>query len=470
MPDSFLTAIDFKTCEAEPFQPPVLVTGAGGFVGGYVVRELLSSGTPVRALVRTERVGLPLRAIGATTFVGDIRDPKAVEAACAGTQGVIHLAALFRSAGFPDKEYYDINVEGTRNIFEAAIKNGISRVVHCSTVGVHGHITSPPASEQSPFAPGDVYQSSKLAGENLAMEYYRRGDVSGLVIRPAMIFGPGDMRTLKLFRMVEQGTFFYIGDGSAYVHFVDVRDLARAFKLAFFHNRLNAEAFIISGAEALPLKDFVSKISRLLKVPEPRIRLPLKPMEALGAICETLCIPFGIEPPIYRRRIHFFTNCRHFDSSKAAQMLNYSPRQGLDSELRDIIAWYKRHGFLAKGAVEARSGDLRPAAPLDFSSVNERIMVRALDGRILYWNKGAEVGYGFTPPQAEGRVSHELLKTEFPEPLERINQRVLESSTWSGKLVHRARAGGHQQVSSNWYLGCDRQTKEPLVVEVNLAA
>lgn len=216
-------------------QKPFLVTGAPGYLGGVLVQQLSHQGIPVRALVRSEAKAATVRDMGATeTIIGDLLDPASLARAVDGVQGIYHVASIFREAGLPDSAYFETNANGTRNLFTAAIAAGVPRLIHCSTIGVLGHIANPPGTEETPYGPGDYYQRSKLAGEKIAMEFFRQGQIGGCVIRPAMIYGPGDTRNLKMFRMIAACRFFYVGPG-VHVHFVDVRDVARAFQLAMEH-------------------------------------------------------------------------------------------------------------------------------------------------------------------------------------------------------------------------------------------
>jgi dihydroflavonol-4-reductase len=322
-----------------------LVTGAGGFVGQHLVRHLHKKGIRVRAMVRN-----PLQADGlkkyADVVVADITRPETLDAALDGVAGVYHIAGLFRQESVPDQVFYDVNATGVKNIFEAAIRAGVPRVVHCSTNGVHSDIKHPPANENAPFNPGDVYQESKLAGEEIAMSYYQSGRIGGVVIRPTMIYGPGDERTLKLFRMIAKRRFFYVGKGEAYTHWIDVRDLAEAFYLAMENEEVNAEAFLIGGASYHTLKENVREISRQLKTPEPWLHLPVLPIMTLAHFFEIVFKPFGIEPPLFRRRVAFFLKHRAYDISKARERLGFTPKQDFSGEVAEIIKDYNARGVL----------------------------------------------------------------------------------------------------------------------------
>lgn len=427
-----------------------LVTGAGGFTGKQVTRHLLASGARVRAMVRNDAADRELTALGAETVRADVTDIESMRRAMAGVDTIHHIAALFRQAGLPSSEFYRVNVEGTRNVLECAIEAGVQRVVHCSTVGVLGNVENPPADESAPYSPGDPYQDSKMEGEKLFLDYTARGKISGVVIRPAMIYGPGDTRTGKMFKMIANRRFFYVGKGDALVHFVDVRDLAESFRLAGEKKDVTNEVFIIAGESTLPLRHLVKIIADLLGVPEPWLSLPVRPMQALGSLCETICKPLNIEPPIFRRRVDFFTKNRSFDCSKAHRVLGYRPSKSLVHELVDIIDYYVDTGFIDGGKIQ------RPST-----------MLRTMDGRISLWDENARSVYGWSREQAVGNVSHSLLHTRFPAELDSINAKLERSGQWRGSLVHRARNGDDLTVDSTWKLLKLPGRSEKLVLELN---
>ena len=326
----------------------VLITGASGFVGGHVVNAALDSGYSVRALVRDRDRAQALEARGVELALGDLRDQASLNAAAKDCIGVLHIAALFRETNFPEAVFNDINLEGTRRLLDAAIAAGASRFVHCSTSGVLGELKEVPASEETPYNPSDMYQRSKTAGEQLALEYFRSNKISGVVIRPAMIYGPGDTRLFKIFRLISKQRFFYVGKGDAFVHFIDVRDLARAFILALEARQHSGEIYTIAGERAMTLKQAADFIADELGVARPWLHLPKRTTQLLGTVCEAVCAPFGISPPIYRRRVDFYTKHRCFRTEKAARDLGFKPARAFVDEVRDIIAWYRDHDMLPR--------------------------------------------------------------------------------------------------------------------------
>ncbi len=332
--------------QQENTRPFVLVTGAGGFVGSVLVDALLRQGVRVRAMVHSLSRQGDLAGKAGEGVAADLSDLESLRRAVVGVRYVYHIASIFRQAGLPESVFHDVNATGTARLLDACIEAGVQRVIHCSTVGVLGHINHPPADENTPFNPGDMYQRSKMDGENIALDYFRSGRIKGVVIRPAMIYGPGDERTLKMFRMIAHRRFFFVGPGKALVHFIDVRDLAQAFILAMEKSALNGEVYIVAGPRALPLVELVEIIARELGVPPLRLHLPVRPMQMLGSLCEAVCTPFRIQPPIFRRRVDFYTKNRAFDCRKAHRDLGFAPAQSLEQEIRDIITDYKKRGWL----------------------------------------------------------------------------------------------------------------------------
>jgi dihydroflavonol-4-reductase len=323
-----------------------LVTGANGFVGSEMVRLLVAKGVPVRALVRSKSKGSALAEIGAQLVEGDLRNQESLVAAMQGVTGVYHIGAVYRETTISDEMFFDVNAEGTRRVFEAAIQTGVARVIHCSTGGVLGDIKGAPGSDQSPYAPEDVYQESKVAGEKIALEYYRSGKMRGVVIRPGMIYGPRDTRFLKLFRAIAKRRFAHVGSGKQWVHYLDVRDLCQAFYLAMQHDERNAEIYCIAGATPVSFAEFVELVANSLGVGVPKWHVPLMPLQWAGSLCEWVCKPFGISPPLYRRRVDFFKKNRIFDISKAQKELGYTPRGTLRDEVQEVVTWYRSQGLV----------------------------------------------------------------------------------------------------------------------------
>jgi dihydroflavonol-4-reductase len=325
----------------------VVVTGGTGFTGAHLVHKLVEEGHQVRVLARSAERAAAVLPPSVDVVVGDVADREACCRVLRGQELVYHLAASFREAGIPDSRYREVHVDGTRWMLEAARAEDVRRFVHCSTIGVHGHVTHPPADEEAPHTPGDIYQSTKSEGERLALEFQREHDFPLTVARPATIYGPADLRLLKLFRMIARRRFIMLGSGETCLHMVHVDDLVRGFQLLADEPAAIGEAFILAGPEYLPLNRIVELIASAVGVPPPRLRLPAWPFMVAGAVTEAICVPLRIEPPIYRRRVAFFTKNRAFTIEKARRLIGYKPQISTESGIRSTAEWYRENNLLS---------------------------------------------------------------------------------------------------------------------------
>ena len=329
-----------------PDQPMTLVTGATGFTGSHLVRSLVRDGHRVRVIARSAERAHALLPPGIEVVAGGLDDRAAVARAMKGSAVIYHLAAAYREARHNPQYYRDVNVESTRLLLEAARAEGVARFVHCSTVGVLSHIANPPADERHPHRPADIYQETKSEAEKLALAAHQQHGIPVTVARPTAIYGPGDTRLLKMFRLIATGRFIMLGSGQIFYHMVHVDDLVSGLRLLGEHPRAVGEVFILGGEKYYKLSLIVEMIAAALDVAPPRWRLPAWPFQVAGTIVEKLCIPLGIEPPIYRRRVDFFTKSRAFTIEKARRLLGYSPRIDLESGIRSTVKWYRDHGQL----------------------------------------------------------------------------------------------------------------------------
>lgn len=326
--------------------PKVLVTGATGFAGSHLTRRLLDEGHDVRVLVRPTSDASGLELSGAEIARGDVTDADSVRRAVDGVEVVYHLAALFRRAKFPDADYRAVNYDGTLNLLEAALDAGVRRFIHCSTVGVLGHIENPPANEETPHNPGDIYQVSKCEAEKAALGFYRERGLPVVVIRPAGIYGPGDLRWLKIFRAIARRRFAMLGSGTTLIHWVYISDLIDAFRLAADSPNAVGKVYIAAGERYVTLNELVETIAKSLNVPSPKLHIPVGPVRILSGVCEDVCRALRIEPPIFRRRVDFFIKDRAFDITKARADLGYAPRVDLPEGVSRTARWYKEQGLL----------------------------------------------------------------------------------------------------------------------------
>jgi len=324
----------------------VALTGASGYTGGRLLRELLARGDSVSALVRPASVTPALAASGARVIEGDLRDREAARRLVEGVEAVIHVAAVYRTAGHPDSYYRDINVGGTERLLEAAAGAGVSRFVHTSTVGVHGDVKTPPADESQPLAPGDIYQLTKAEAEELAFSYHRRRGMPVAVVRPGAIYGPGETRLLKLFRAIARGRYAIVGSGRPFYHPVYIDDLVDGYLRALSRPEAPGQAFLIAGPRYVSQSELAALIARETGGRVLPFRIPAWPIWWAGVLCEAVCVPFGIDPPVHRRRVEFWTKSRAFSIEKARRLLGYEPKVDLPEGIARTVAAYRQAGWL----------------------------------------------------------------------------------------------------------------------------
>jgi nucleoside-diphosphate-sugar epimerase len=324
----------------------ILVTGGTGFTGGHLCERLARTGYAVKALVRNPSRCSSLSLWGVELVAGDLCDLESLERATRGVAVVYHMAALFRPENVSRKEMWETNVQGTRNILEAAIKAGVQRFVHCSTVGVHGEIKNPPGNEETPYGPGDHYQESKTEGERLVLQYRNQGRLPIVIFRPGGIYGPRDLRFLKLIKGIKTKKFVMLGSGEVNYQMIYIDDLIDGILLCGTRKGAVGNTYILTGETAVTLNHLVRVIAEVLGVRPTRLRFPVTPVYVAGFLCELLCKPLGINPPLYRRRVDFFRKTRSFDISKAKRELGFKPKVELKCGIRRTTDWYRENAYL----------------------------------------------------------------------------------------------------------------------------
>lgn len=325
----------------------VLVTGGTGFTGKALVRRMLDEGHQVVALDNKEGYKTAeLRGWGVDVVIGSVTDPEVVRRCMQGVEIVHHVAAAFRELEAPDRFYYEVNVEGTRNVLQAAFEAGVRKFVHCSTCGVHGNVDDPPGDENSPIQPHDYYQQTKYEAEPIVLEYQQRG-LETTILRPNAIFGPGDPgRFYLIFKQLSKGWFPMFGSGKVLYHPLYIDNFMDAFVLAMQPGVGVGQAYLIADEEYTTIEDLVRRAARVMGQEFSFRRFPLWPVVAAGHVMETLYKPFGAVPPLYPRRVEWYRLDRAFRIDKARRDLGYQPKVGLDEGLRRAVEWYRAERML----------------------------------------------------------------------------------------------------------------------------
>jgi dihydroflavonol-4-reductase len=264
-----------------------------------------------------------------------------------GATHVFHLAVAMREGAKSDQYFESINLDGTRSLLEASANGGVHRFVYCSTIGIYGHRAPGVTREDSPLAPGNVYERTKVAAERLVRELGTERSLPWTILRPADVYGPRDQRLLKLFKGVAAGRFPLFGAGEGRRHMIYVDDVVSGFFSACEREHALGDAFILAGPKACTLRELVEEVRKATGSPRYGFRLPLKPMLTVAGLVEDVSRKVGVEPPIYRRRMDFFWSDSEFDTSRARQALDWEPRVDLPEGIRRTLEDYRSTGALA---------------------------------------------------------------------------------------------------------------------------
>lgn len=326
----------------------VLITGGTGFTGIHLVRKLCATGATVRVIARQSSNRDELADLPIEWFEGDVFDDAIIEQAVQGVNYIFHVAAAYREAKISNEVYWNVHVKSTQLLAKHALNQpNFKRFLHTSTIGVHGHIEKPPADENYRFAPGDEYQVTKVEGEEWIKEFARENNLPLTVVRPAGIYGPGDRRLLKVFKMTKLPVTPILGIGCQNLyHLIHVSDLTDFMILAAMHEKTLGEVYICGNKTAISFKDMVKVIAGKLDIKASFIRLPVTPFFILGDICEAVCKPLSIEPPIYRRRVAFFTKDRSFDTRKMTNDTGFECSYSNEEGIAELTEWYQQAGWL----------------------------------------------------------------------------------------------------------------------------
>ncbi len=324
----------------------ILVTGATGFLGGNLVQRLLSDGQNVRVLARSLAKAKPLVERGAEPVIGDITDHRALIAALQDVEIVYHLVGKLHIPGVPDAEYYRTHVDGT-SILLACCEGqpGLKRLVYASTTGVLGATGDRPAGEDSPFAPTNIYELSKLKAELLVRGAIGRG-LPAVIVRPGLVYGPGDLHLLGFFRTIQRGLFRPMGKRPVRLHPVYVDDLTDALVLCAQHPQAAGECYHIAGKEAVTIATLAATIATALGTTVPRGHIPLSLARVVAVFGDLL--PDGLKQvaPLTHSRLDFLMSSRIYDVTKARQSLGFMAATDLPSGVARTVDWYRQMGYL----------------------------------------------------------------------------------------------------------------------------
>lgn len=248
----------------------ILVTGGTGFVGGHLIRRLQQEGLPVRALARHPDRVQPLKDLGVEVVPGDVSDKVSLEKAVEGIERVIHLVGIIQET--PGVTFRGVHVEGTRNVIEVARKAGVRHFFHQSALG-----TRPGAKSE--------YHRTKWEAEELV----RQSDIPHTILRPSLIYGPGDKFTIRLSEMLRRAPVMpVIGSGKSRVQPIYIDDVVSCMVKVVIGDAFLNEIYEIGGPDQLTYKEVTTAIAETMGLKRPSVHVPLFFMKPIAHALETV--------------------------------------------------------------------------------------------------------------------------------------------------------------------------------------
>jgi len=325
-----------------------LVTGASGFLGSALVRCLLQAGHRVRVLLRQHSPRDNIADLPVEVIIGDLTDTSSLARAVSGCTSLFHAAADYRLWTRNPDAMYKVNVDGTRNLMQAAAEAGVSRIVYTSSVATLGyHADGTPANESTPSRLDDMighYKRSKFMAEEAVYQMVSEQRLPAIIVNPAGPVGPRDIKPTPTGQMVldtMRGRMpGYIDTGLNIVH---VDDVAEGHLLAFDKGK-PGERYILGG-ENLPLKEILSRVATLSGRKPPAIRMPYYGILPLAWLSELVATVTGTAQPLIAvDGVRMTRKHMYFSSDKARHELGYAPRPA-QAALEDAVTWFNQHGY-----------------------------------------------------------------------------------------------------------------------------
>jgi nucleoside-diphosphate-sugar epimerase len=323
---------------------PVLVTGATGLLGSHVVEVLAERGESVRALARRcESVNQLADSANVQICRGDLADRTSLREAVRGVDRVLHCAARTGVWG-PRSEYEIANVSGLKALVDVAMEVGVRRIVHVSSITVHGNDVRGAADESTPMRiEPNPYSWSKVTGERLLKRMIEQDRAPITIVRPGWIYGPRDRASFARFAtQVRNGRMIVVGTGDNHVPLIHVRDVADGVIRAGEAEDAVGRTYLLVNDESVTQSDYLGAISSQLGVAPPRRRLPYRFLLAAGTLAESLgrVGRFKWPPPLTRYGVQLLGGENRFSIARARRELGFVPRIDLETGVLQSIDWY----------------------------------------------------------------------------------------------------------------------------------
>lgn len=340
-----------NTIQRKSEEMEVLITGGTGFIGNFLIRELKNQGYNLTCLVRKNSNINELKKLDINFVYGDIQNKESLHEAVAGKDVIYHLVGIGSLSANSEEEFkkfHDTNVSGTRNILDVvvSINPNISKIIYLSSTAAVG-LQKGIVTEKTICNPISPYQRSKYDSERLILDYYEQYKLPITVLRPCMVYGPGNQKSeiLHMCKFIKKGIYPLFNDGNNSVPLVHVSDLVQGIILASKNGR-DGEIYFMTNDEISTMNKLIDTISKAMDKKVFKIIIPKKFAKSCTYILENVASILKFKPIITRERIDSMTENRVFSVNKAKKELGYKPNINVDDGLKETVEWYQHHGYL----------------------------------------------------------------------------------------------------------------------------
>ena len=304
----------------------------------------------VVGMVRKDSDTALLQKNGVELRIGDLTDPASLERATKGVDAVVHLAAYYSFTGSKDK-YELVNVQGTKSLMEAMLKNGVFRLIYCSSTEATGPTPEPPANEDSPSDSRYEYGRSKMRAEDMVREYQKRG-IKFTIIRPSGIYGPRNLDDVSYWFITSLANTWLskiiIGDGKRLVQFAHIYDVVQGFILALDKPKASVgKVYFITDSRAYSYDEVYAILASVLGKDPPKWHVPVLLAKMLAAPVQAF--NWLRRKPSFIWRIDsmdVFRVDRWYSIERAQKELGYQPKHSLSDGLKETVDWYRANGYV----------------------------------------------------------------------------------------------------------------------------
>jgi nucleoside-diphosphate-sugar epimerase len=324
----------------------VLVTGATGFIGRYLIKRLTTEKVPVRALVLPDEDRSALNLLGIEIVQGNVLDYQSLQRAASNCQRIFHLAARTEASGPSRKDFEEVNVQGTANVARAALFAGVDRLIFCSSGALYGRaLQNRSITEDTIPLPDSPYGQSKFAAEQVLLAHHRLDGLPVVLARTSAVLGPGAMSWLNLFKTIADRRFRLIGGGCNHHHVADIEDIVDGLILCGSVPGIEGNTYILAGTESVRLRDLVQAIVEAVGATGLGTSLPEGPFRLYEVVSRHVFSLVGCRLP-RADRIDLYLGDRAFDLSRSFRELGYTPKMSTKEAVHRTAAWFKEQGYL----------------------------------------------------------------------------------------------------------------------------